>query len=87
MHSIQAALCFIPLLILGAFGSPLPESRDGNGIPQSTYDDLVQYTKYSSAVYQWVCPSPLGNTLVKNVSLNLPPSAVSEQFLYISQFG
>ncbi|KAJ6571303.1 Alpha/Beta hydrolase protein, partial [Mycena capillaripes] len=33
-------------------------------ISSSLYDDFVRYTKYSSAAYQWRCPSPLGNKLV-----------------------
>ncbi|KAF9461268.1 Alpha/Beta hydrolase protein [Collybia nuda] len=52
---------------LSSIASPLLESRAG-GIPQSTFDDLVRYTKYSSAVYQWICPNPLGNTLVAKFS-------------------
>jgi len=36
-------------------------------IDQATYDDLVLYTKYSSAVYQSICPHPLGDILVKQV--------------------
>jgi hypothetical protein len=38
------------------------------GIDQVTYDDLVLYMKYSSAVYEWICPHPLGNILVERVS-------------------
>lgn len=37
------------------------------GIEQQVYDNLVRYTKYSSAVYQKLCPRPLGNTLVAQV--------------------
>jgi len=33
-------------------------------IQPTAYDELVHYTKYSSAVYQKVCPRPLGNHLV-----------------------
>jgi len=36
----------------------------GSGIPQSTYDDLVRYTKYSSGAYHLVCLRPMGNTLI-----------------------
>lgn len=32
------------------------------------FDDLVRYTKYSSAAYQKICPRPLGNALVMPVS-------------------
>ncbi|KAH9484947.1 putative feruloyl esterase A [Psilocybe cubensis] len=63
-------MLFVPLFVsyllaapLGAFASPLVESR-ANGIDQTTYDNLVRYTKYSSAVYQWLCPKPLGNKLI-----------------------
>ncbi|KAJ6611121.1 Alpha/Beta hydrolase protein [Mycena sp. CBHHK59/15] len=42
--------------------SPLLKSR---GISSSLYDDLVLYTKYPSAAYSLICPSPLGNTLVQ----------------------
>ncbi|KAF8644797.1 hypothetical protein AX16_008259 [Volvariella volvacea WC 439] len=60
------ALCAFVLALspLTSLASPLLETRQ-NGISQSTYDDLVRYTKYSSAVYQWICPSPLGKTLVQ----------------------
>ncbi|PPQ63693.1 hypothetical protein CVT24_004578 [Panaeolus cyanescens] len=57
----------LPVLLLstawGAAAAPALESRQ-SGISQSVYDNLVRYTKYSSAVYQWICPRPLGNTLV-----------------------
>ncbi|KZV72868.1 alpha/beta-hydrolase [Peniophora sp. CONT] len=52
---------------------PFPRSRlphwrlpwhTTGGIPQQTYDELVRYTQYSSAVYQPLCPNPLGNALV-----------------------
>ena len=39
------------------------------GIEQQVYNDLVRYTKYSSAVYQKVCFRPLGNTLVAQVRI------------------
>ncbi|RDB16774.1 putative feruloyl esterase A [Hypsizygus marmoreus] len=49
---------------LRSLASPLLETR-ADGISQAVFDDLVRYTKYSSAVYQWICPTPLGNTLVE----------------------
>ncbi|KAF9556708.1 alpha/beta-hydrolase [Agrocybe pediades] len=48
---------------LGVVANPILETR-ANGIDQTTYNDLERYTKYSSAVYQWICPKPLGNKLV-----------------------
>ena len=45
-----------------------PLFRMGAGIPQSTYADLTRFAKYSSAAYQALCPRPLGNTLVEEVS-------------------
>jgi len=45
--------------------SPPLEKRS---ISQSLLDDLTLYTKYSSAAYQLVCLSPLGNTLVVQFS-------------------
>lgn len=68
MRLSSAAIAFALAAIspLGSFASPILESR-ADGVSQSTYDDLVRYTKYSSAVYQWICPQPLGNKLVKQV--------------------
>ncbi|KAF9227109.1 alpha/beta-hydrolase [Gyrodon lividus] len=34
------------------------------GVDQSTYDNLVRYTKYASGAYQMLCPRPMGNALV-----------------------
>ncbi|KAN0116380.1 alpha/beta-hydrolase [Russula decolorans] len=33
-----------------------------------TYDELERFAKYSSAVYQFLCPRPLGNSLVQSFS-------------------
>ena len=52
----------LPLLL-----SPLAFGYLKGGVEQPVYDDLVRYTKYSSAVYQKICPRPLGNTLVSQV--------------------
>ena len=51
---------------LNVLAKPLLETR-ANGIDQTTYNDLERYTKYSSAVYQWICPKPLGNKLIDQV--------------------
>ncbi|KII92719.1 hypothetical protein PLICRDRAFT_482426 [Plicaturopsis crispa FD-325 SS-3] len=50
--------------VIGAACAPLSK----RGIPQSTYDDLVRYTKYSSGAYLLACPRPIGNTLVERFS-------------------
>ncbi|KAH7888966.1 Alpha/Beta hydrolase protein, partial [Phlebopus sp. FC_14] len=43
-----------------------PRTDDpSSGIDQTTYDNLVRYTKYSSGAYQVLCPRPMGNTLVE----------------------
>ena len=44
--------------------SPIRE----RSISSDLLDDLVRFTQYSSAAYQAVCPSPLGNVLVEQVS-------------------
>jgi hypothetical protein len=41
----------------------------GSNVSVQTYEELGLYTKYSSAVYQFLCPRPLGNSLVRSVSL------------------
>lgn len=46
---------------------PLALGCSGEGIEKQVYDDLVRYTKYSSAVYQRLCLQPLGNSLVAQV--------------------
>lgn len=62
MFATAFSLALLPLLLLPlAFGYPK------GGIEQQVYDDLVRYTKYSSAVYQKVCLRPLGKTLVAQV--------------------
>lgn len=46
-----------------------PRSDDSSvGVDQQTYDDLVRYTKYASGAYQVLCPRPMGNTLISQVS-------------------
>lgn len=52
---------------LSALATPIALEAHQSGISQAIYDDLVRYTKYSSAVYQWICPKPLGNVMIKQV--------------------
>ncbi|KAJ7107014.1 Alpha/Beta hydrolase protein [Mycena epipterygia] len=64
------ALALLSCLLLGLLfrlssASPILAIRS---ISSSLYDDLVLYTKYSSAAYQLVCFSPLGNTRVQSFS-------------------
>ncbi|KAG5653045.1 hypothetical protein H0H81_002562 [Sphagnurus paluster] len=60
---------FLDLNALVTLASPLPvETRTADGVSQDVFDDLVRYTKYSSAVYQWICPNPLGNKLIQKFS-------------------
>lgn len=48
-----------------------PRSDDPSvGVDQRTYDNLVRYTKYASGAYQVLCPRPMGNTLIFQVSTN-----------------
>ena len=48
-----------------------PRSDDPSvGVDQRTYDNLVRYTKYASGTYQVLCPRPMGNTLITQVSPN-----------------
>jgi hypothetical protein len=66
---------------------PLPPSEitdlagDGSLVSERTYDRLKHFAKYACAVYQFLCPRPLGNTLVQHVSLYshtltcLPPAS------------
>lgn len=57
-----SSLALLPFLLF-----PLALAFPKEGIEQQVYDNLVRYTKYSSAVYQKLCPRPLGNTLVTQV--------------------
>ncbi|KAF9650877.1 alpha/beta-hydrolase [Thelephora ganbajun] len=63
MFTTAFSLALLPLLLL-----PLALGYPRGGIEQQAYDDLVRYTKYSSAVYQTLCIRPLGNTLVAQFS-------------------
>lgn len=62
MFSTTISLVLLPLLFL-----PFALAYHEGGIEQHVYDDLVRYTKYSSAVYHGLCPRPLGHTLVTQV--------------------
>ncbi|KAJ7727598.1 alpha/beta-hydrolase [Mycena metata] len=66
MRVLSFAFLFFNLFAPAILASPLLTSRS---ISSSLYDDLVRYTQYSSAAYQLLCPSPLGNTLVQSFSV------------------
>jgi hypothetical protein len=61
-----------PLSMLRRPPPPEPEqledSPHDSSISMHTYDELERFAKYSSAVYQFLCPRPLGNSLVQSVS-------------------
>ncbi|KAJ7494824.1 Alpha/Beta hydrolase protein [Mycena galericulata] len=61
----RSALTCLFFGLLFSTSSAVPVSRD---ISSTLYDNLVLYTKYSSAAYQLICPSPLGQTLVQSFS-------------------
>ncbi|KAJ6577953.1 alpha/beta-hydrolase [Mycena capillaripes] len=65
MQALALVSLVFGLLSSTSFASPILTSRS---ISSSLYDDLVRYTQYSSASYQLLCPSPLGNTLVQSFS-------------------
>ncbi|KAJ7108930.1 lipase [Mycena crocata] len=66
MQARALACLFLGLLLSTVSASPVP--LEPRSVSSSVYDDLVRYTKYSSAAYQFICPSPLGNTLVHSFS-------------------
>jgi hypothetical protein len=46
----------------------LEDNLHDSSVTMHTYDKLERFAKYSSAVYQFLCPRPLGNSLVQSVS-------------------
>lgn len=77
--SDQPMRCFILLLLavttwdLGSvtlaasLQSPLLSQPIRGSVSEAIYSELVLFAKYSSAVYQFICPRPLGNKLVESV--------------------
>ncbi|KAL0956990.1 hypothetical protein HGRIS_003090 [Hohenbuehelia grisea] len=57
-------LLALACVLLGPLALAAPVEPRADGISQATYDNLVRYAKYSSAVYQLICIRPLGNTLI-----------------------
>lgn len=46
----------------------LEDDPHDSNVSMHTYHELERFAKYSSAVYQFLCPRPLGNSLVQSVS-------------------
>lgn len=70
LHTMRViALLATLYLVVGSLATSLLASCGGGpgSISQSTYDELVRYTKYSSGAYHLVCLKPLGNHLVQSV--------------------
>ncbi|KAJ7616927.1 alpha/beta-hydrolase [Mycena polygramma] len=68
MNSLSLTYFLLALLFLSTvFASPPVTSP---AISPELYDDLVLYTKYSSAAYRRKCLNPLGNTLIKSFDRN-----------------
>jgi hypothetical protein len=54
-----------------------PPANDRGGrsillVSKETYGRLEHFAKYACAAYQFLCPSPLGNTLVQSVCVSSP---------------
>lgn len=58
------------LTLATSLQSPLqpPPVHGPPGVSEDIYSELLLFAKYSSAVYQSICPRPLGNTLVESFS-------------------
>jgi hypothetical protein len=50
---------------------PMEDTVHDSNVSVHTYGELERFAKYASAVYQFLCPRPLGNTLVQSVSARL----------------
>ncbi len=61
---------------------PMEDTVHDNIVSMHTYVELERFAKYASAVYQYLCPRPLGNTLVQSVSARL----ICYLFRYFSFF-
>ncbi|KAJ7607776.1 alpha/beta-hydrolase [Mycena polygramma] len=65
MRAFAPTSLLLGWIVSTSFASPL-RSLSARTVTSTVYDDLVLYTKYSSAAYQSTCSSPLGNTLVES---------------------
>ena len=63
-------------------------SRSGRlPVAEDTYGRLARFAKYASAVYQDLCPRPLGNTLVHSVRASTAFFLFSLSFYFYFAFG
>ncbi len=60
---------------------PLEGIAHDSSVSMRTYEKLKRFAKYASAVYQFLCPRPLGNTLVQSVSRPTSP-----RFLFVPAY-
>ncbi|KAJ6455264.1 Alpha/Beta hydrolase protein [Mycena vitilis] len=67
MRAFASTSLLFGWIVSTSFASPLLRLSPRT-VTSTVYDDLVLYTKYSSAAYQSTCSSPLGNTLVESFS-------------------
>lgn len=67
LTALFTLFCFVSGQTLALNHAKNSSSPSPSGISETTYRDLVRYTKYSSGAYQLVCLKPLGNTLVQTV--------------------
>jgi hypothetical protein len=61
----------------------LDDSLHDSNVSIHTYDELQWFAKYASAVYQILCPRPLGNTLVESVSCAFVLNVLLAHFLFL----
>ncbi|KAF7299730.1 Lipase-3 domain-containing protein [Mycena chlorophos] len=57
---------FVPVALALLTAIPVATALTTRAVSSALYEELVLYTKYSSAAYQLTCPRPLGNTLIKD---------------------
>ncbi|KAJ7203256.1 alpha/beta-hydrolase [Mycena pura] len=72
----RVAYLSLALVLSASHASPILTQRTVS-IPASLFDDFVLYTKYSSAAYQLVCPSPLGKTLIRSFETGPTPGFIA----------
>jgi len=66
--NLRSLTLAIPTLPAAPLQSPLQSPLIRGDISEEIYRELLLFAKYSSAVYQFICPRPLGNTLVESFS-------------------
>ncbi|KAI0267107.1 Alpha/Beta hydrolase protein [Gloeopeniophorella convolvens] len=65
LAALAALIALVPALAAPPHAqAPLTHVPPAAGISPNVYGELAHYARYASAVYQTLCPRPLGNTLV-----------------------